>query len=64
MKVSKKFSPTTIEIETEEELGIVIEALTNHYWKHRNGWHIINGNAAKQVADVTRVMVQKIEGIN
>ena len=64
MKVYKKFSPLTIEIETEEELRILITGLDTEYHKHKNGWHIIGATEAKRIAEVARIMRQKIEGTN
>ncbi len=64
MKVSKKFSPLIIEIETEEELHILLTGLDTEYNKHKNGWHIIGATEARRIAEVAKSMHQKIEGSN
>lgn len=63
MKVFKEFSPTTIVIETEEELKLITDAILDHYYKFTNGWHVIGGAAAKIKADRLKTIHKSLEVI-
>lgn len=64
MKVYKKFAPLTIEVETEEELNLLAEALREWHYKHKNGWHIIGRDAANKIAEQADSMFKAIKGYN
>lgn len=61
MKVFKEFSPTTIVLETEDELKLITEAVLDHYYKYANGWHVIGGHAAKIKADRLKTIHKSLE---
>lgn len=59
MKVRKEFSPTTIVIESEDELKTIISAFRYEHDRHRNGWCL--GDKNVRAADMLQYLIKNLE---
>ncbi len=61
MKVFREFTPTSISIESKEELELLCQALKNEASRYVNGWNITGRSDSERKFGILKAMYKQLE---